>query len=290
MWVAFTLLAAFSQAWRNALQSELSKEVDALGVTLARFVYAGPMAALYLSGIYWLWPAALPTWSWQLGGFIVAAALMQILATGLMIRLFQMKNFAVGAGLAKSEALFAAIFGVVAFGTSLSTLGWLGVFVGAAAVLLLSGKDGFKQLSWPTLLTGMACGSAFALTSLWIREASLVVNAPFPHRAAWVLLLVISLQTLILLIYLALIKPDTLKHLQQRRISVLKISACSCLGSIGWFSAMALTAVPLVKTLGQIEVLFTLMVAALWLKQKVQVKEVGGLVLIAIAAILVIWG
>ncbi len=72
----------------------------------------------------------------------------------------------------------------------------------------------------------------------------------------------------------------------------LAISISSCLGSIGWFSAMSLTAVPYVKTLGQVEVFFMMLISSLWLKQrvKVKVKDMGGLVLIALAAVLVLWG
>jgi uncharacterized membrane protein len=44
-----------------------------------------------------------------------------------------------------------------------------------------------------------------------------------------------------------------------------------------------------VKTLGQVEVLLTMLVATFWLKNKVQRHEVIGLLLIAVAAILVMW-
>ena len=70
----------------------------------------------------------------------------------------------------------------------------------------------------------------------------------------------------------------------------LAISISSCLGSIGWFSAMSLTAVPYVKTLWQVEVFFLMLISSLWLKQRVKVKDMGGLVLIALAAVLVLWG
>ena len=52
MWIAFTVLAAFMQAWRNAFQSQLSQEVNIAGVTLARFIWAGPIALFYLFSLY----------------------------------------------------------------------------------------------------------------------------------------------------------------------------------------------------------------------------------------------
>ncbi len=48
MWIWFTLLAAVAQAGRNAFQKQLSVNVPVLGVTLARFFYAVPLASGYL--------------------------------------------------------------------------------------------------------------------------------------------------------------------------------------------------------------------------------------------------
>ncbi|MGC7891705.1 DMT family transporter [Vibrio anguillarum] len=289
-WILFTLLAAFMQSWRNAFQSRLATEVSTTGVTLARFLWAGPIAALYLITLYHFIPAKLPTLSLTFIAFIIGASLMQIIATALMVKLFKLNNYAVGAGLAKSEALVAAILGMIFFGTHLTGLGWIGVIVGGIGVFLMSTHGNVKQLSMPTVLLGLSCGSAFALTSLWVREASLALGLPFPHSAAWVLLLVISLQTLLLLIYLMVTDNNSLKQLWVRPKLTLLTSTSSCLGSIGWFSAMSLQTVPYVKTLGQIEIFFTMLISIFWLKQSVKIKDGLGLFLIAIAAILVMWG
>lgn len=288
-WIFFTLLAAFMQSWRNAFQSRLGQEVKVTGVTLARFLWASPIAGLYLSLLYFWRPVDAPTFTPTFTGFIVGAALMQIIATALMVQLFKMNNYAIGAGLAKSEALVAAVLGMLFFGTTLSLLGWLGVIIGGVAVFLMSAKSGFRSLSLTTVVLGLACGSSFALTSLWVREASLALGLPFPHSAAWVLLLVLSLQTLILVMFLLLRDRDSLKALWQRPKLTLLTSIASCVGSIGWFSAMSLQAVPYVKTLGQVEVFFTMLISAFWLRQRLQIKDALGLVLIAIAAIMVMW-
>ncbi|MCL1141385.1 DMT family transporter [Shewanella gaetbuli] len=289
MWIAFTVLAAFMQAWRNAFQSQLSKDVNVAGVTLARFIWAGPIALVYLIGLYCWQPVSAPQFNGNLLMFVVGASLMQILATGLMVKLFKMKNFAVGAGLAKSEALVAAILGMLFFGTQLDLIGWIGVVIGGVAIMLLSTVQGIKQLSLKTVLLGLACGGAFALTSLWVREASLQLTLPYTHSAAWVLFAVISLQTLILTTYLWFYDKLTLQALFQRPKLTLLISVCSCIGSIGWFTAMSLQAVPYVKTLGQIEVFFMLLISHFWLKQQVKINDMLGLILIAIAAVLVMW-
>lgn len=288
-WIVFTILAAFMQSWRNAFQSKLSTEVKTLGVTLSRFLWASPIAALYLIFLYQTKSVDLPVFHFTFISLIVAAALMQIVATALMVQLFKLNNYTIGAGLAKSEALAAAILGMLFFGTHLSMLGWVGVFLGGIGVFLLSTTSGFKGISLPTVMLGLCCGCAFALTSLWIREASLSLNLPFPYNAAWVLWLVISLQTLVLVAYIFIRDRATLMALWQRPTLTFLTSATSCFGSIGWFSAMSLEAVPYVKTLGQVEIFFTMLISIFWLKQKVKIKDGLGLGFVAIAAILVMW-
>ncbi|ENI4488226.1 DMT family transporter [Vibrio fluvialis] len=288
-WIFFTFLAAFMQSWRNAFQSRLSGDVKTAGVTLARFLWAGPLAALYLAVLYQVEPIALPTFNSLFVTFIVGASLMQILATALMVKLFKFNNYAVGAGLAKSEALVAAILGMLFFGTHLSFLGWIGVLLGGIGVFMLSAQGGFRQLSLPTILLGLGSGSAFALTSLWVREASLALGLPFPHSAAWVLLLVISLQTVLLVGYLLVRDIHTLTVLWSKPKLTALTSVSSCVGSIGWFSAMSLQAVPYVKTLGQVEIFFTMLISVFWLKQRVRIKDGLGLILVALAAVMVMW-
>lgn len=288
-WVLFTLGAVVLQTVRNALQSELSANVNTLGVTLARFLYAPPIAAVYLLLLYGFSNHTIPTFTPDFIGFVTLAAGFQIAATSFMVLLFKQRNFAIGAGLAKSEAVVAGVLGTVFFGSTLSVFGWLGILLGAVAVFVLSNGTQKSKLSVKTLAIGLLCGSCFALTSLFVREASLLLNVPFPYSAAWVLLWVLCIQTSCLLMYVSLKQPVVFSQLKKYTKATLATSVTSCLGSICWFSAMALQHVAYVKTLGQIEVLLTLVLAHFWLKNKVQPHEVIGLTLIACAAALVMW-
>lgn len=288
-WIFLTLLAVVMQTFRNGLQSQLSAHVNTLGVTLSRFIFATPIAVMYLILVNTFIPQSTPTFSTSFYLFVVLAALMQILATSLMVVLFKQRNFAIGAGLAKSEAIVAAILGTLFFGSFLSPLGWLGIIVGAVAVFVLSGMGSKTTLNLKTVMIGLACGGSFALTSLFVREASLALNLFFPHAAAWVLCWVLALQTLLLSAFIYLKQPHVIQQLLQHKKTVLLVSFTSCIGSIGWFSAMSLQHVAYVKTLGQVEVLSTILLSIFWLKQKVKWNEVLGLVLISIAAVLVMW-
>ncbi|MCF2949095.1 DMT family transporter [Paraglaciecola aquimarina] len=288
-WIFFTLGAVIMQTFRNALQSKLSATVSTSGVTLARFLFAPPIALLYLFLLYFFSDQVLPDFSFKFIGIVILASVLQIAATSLMVILFKQKNFAVGAGLAKSEALVAGVIGTLFFGSQLSLFGWIGIFVGAAAVFVLSGGGKKGELSIKTILIGLACGTCFALTSLYVREAAHLLDVPFPHSAAWVLLWVLCIQTSLLIIYIAMNNPQTFGHLKQNAKMTFSTSLTSCLGSICWFSAMALHHVAYVKTLGQLEVLFTIVIAVFWLKNPVKKHEIIGLLLIGFAALLVMW-
>jgi EamA domain-containing membrane protein RarD len=93
-----------------------------------------------------------------------------------MVILFKQKNFAIGAGLAKSEALVAGVLGMLFFGSYLSVLGWAGIIIGGVAVFILSSGNRLQGVSVKTLVIGLACGTCFALTSLLVREASHMLN------------------------------------------------------------------------------------------------------------------
>ncbi|MCG8494769.1 MAG: multidrug transporter [Enterobacterales bacterium] len=288
-WILFTLGAIVMQTVRNALQSKLSGAVNTSGVTLSRFILAPPIALVYLLILYSSSASQVPEFSGSFIIVILCASLLQIAATSLMVILFKQKNFAIGAGLAKSEALVAGVVGMLFFGSYLTPLGWAGILIGAIAVFVLSSGNRLHGISVKTMVIGLACGTCFALTSLLVREASHMLNVQHTVAAAWVLLWVLCVQTISLSGYIALTKPFVFRQLTNAKKQVLAISTVSCLGSICWFTAMALQHVALVKTLGQLEVLLTLVLSHYWLKNAVTKREIAGLLLIGLAAIFVMW-
>ena len=290
-WILFTLMAAFMQAWRNAFQKQLSSTVDVWGVTLARFLFGFPLAFAYIEWLYHIQPVeGVVHFTPKYWMYIFIAAVSQILATVLMVQLFKQKNFAIGVGLAKSEAILAAIIGVIFLSDHLSFLAWIGVLIGGYAVFLLSKGNQVTGLSSKTLMIGIGSGLSFAITSLLVREASLELsNLPFMHRASWVLVSVIGFQCITMLLYLSLFSRKTLAAMWQRIGLTLKVSICSFMASLGWFTAMSMVSVPVVKTLGQIEILFSLLISAYFFKEKLARAEHWGLALVVIAAMLVIW-
>ena len=116
-WIFLTLFAAFMQTLRNASQNKMSSSISSAGTTLSRFIFAEPVVCAYLLGIYIFTDITFSLPNVSIAPYALATAFFQIVATLLMVLLFKMQNYAVGAGLSKSEALAAALLGMIFFGT-----------------------------------------------------------------------------------------------------------------------------------------------------------------------------
>src|SRR5688572_25408158 len=113
LWIPVTIWAAFAQTVRNAAQRHLTAELGTLGATLVRFLYGLPFAALWLFLVQAFTGDSLPGATLPFLGWVVVGAVSQILATALLLRTMQARNFALGVAYSKTEVLQVAIFGFV---------------------------------------------------------------------------------------------------------------------------------------------------------------------------------
>lgn len=122
------------QAVRTAGQKQLSKELNAIATTFARFVFALPLVWLYLFLIHFHKDQAIVIPSFEFFMPATFAALAQILGTALVIIAFRYHNFAVATSLVKTEAVLTALMGVLLFDAVLSGVGWLSVVIGVILI------------------------------------------------------------------------------------------------------------------------------------------------------------
>ena len=62
------------------------------------------------------------------------------------------------------------------------------------------------------------------------------------------------------------------------------------LGSVGWFTAMALQNAAYVRAVGQVELIFTFLTSVIVFKEKVTVNEIFGTVLIVGGILVLLFG
>jgi drug/metabolite transporter (DMT)-like permease len=295
-WIAITVFAVVMQTVRTAGQKHLTAHLDAVGATLVRFLFGLPFAILYLAGLVLWLDTPLAPLNATFAGFALLASITQILATILLIYLFSLRNFAVGTTYARTEAFLTALVGAMFFGEWVSAQGWLAIVVSVAGVVVLTvARTSVKRSSlvsrlWNTsALVGLASGLCFALASLSIRKASLSFGIDdFLLTAGITLVTVVSLQTLMMLVYVAVKTPRQLIVIaHQWRVSLL-VGITSALGSIGWFTAMTLERASYVKALGQIEFVFALAVSTLFFRERTTALELGGMALLGVGVVLLV--
>ena len=294
-WIPITLGAALAQTLRNAAQRSLTGELGALGATLVRFLYGLPFALIWLA-IAWVvfaggdgWPAITMSFlSWT-----VVAAISQIVATALLLRNMEERNFAIGVAYSKSEIIQVAVFGLVLLGDTVSAPAVASIVIATVAVMLLSLPAGHHSLSavvrgWASrsALLGLGSGAAFGMAAVGYRGAALALHTPsIVFAAAESLVWAQTFQTALLGGYLIWCERAVVAAvIRAWRVSMLA-GAMGAVGSACWFTAMAMQPVAQVRTLGLIELYFSYLVSRRIFREQLGAAELAGLVLLALGLV-----
>ena len=214
---------------------------------------------------------------------MIAGGVAQIIGTSCLISAVVKGNFSVGTTLSKTEAAQAALFGLVVLGDAITASIALGILVSLAGVACLSWSQGsfLSNLSRRSLFLGLISGTGFAVAAVCFRGASLSLEfGEFFERAALTVLVAVSLQSIIMGAYLLVREPGELARVFKNwRISSV-IGCVGMLASLCWFSAMTLNSAAIVRAVGQIELLFTLLTTIWLFKERLRVVQLLGMVLI----------
>jgi drug/metabolite transporter (DMT)-like permease len=291
LWIPFTIIAAFGQVARNAMQRSLTGPLGTWGATNIRFLFGFPFSLVFFAVVIVVtgdavpWPPA-AFWPWLLLG-----ALSQIAATGLMLLAMNDRSFVVTTAYIKTEAIQAAIFGFVFLGDRLTVLKVVAIVIATIGVVITAlrpgAEKGFAEIK-PTLV-GLVAGGAFALSAIGFRGAIITVpGVSFVTAASYTLVFGLFVQTLVLTIYLLLRAPDVLAKILRLWKPSMLAGFMGAFASQFWFLAFALTAAANVRTLALVEVLFAQAVSYYTFKQPMSARELSGIVLIVIGVALLV--
>ena len=289
LWVVFTLLAAAGQTVRNAMQRELTATLGTVGATHVRFLFGFPFAILFLVVVSLAMGRTLPQpglvfWPWVLLG-----ALAQIAATGLMLTAMNDRSFVVTIAYIKTEAMQAAVFGLIFLGDKVTLPMAAAIAVATAGVVLMSRKGAAAGGLKPTLL-GLAAGGMFALSATGYRGAILSLGEPsFVLAATCTVTVGLVLQAALLTLYLALLQRDVLGAIMRAWRPSLFAGFMGATASEFWFLAFALASVANVRTLALVEVLFAQAISFFIFKQATTIREALGMTMIVAGVALLIW-
>jgi len=297
IWIPITIVAAFCQNLRSALQKHLKGKLSTGGATYVRFFYAWPFALVYIWGLNEF--AGMPYPEIQ-GNFILYCILggaSQIIFTALLVWLFSFRNFAVGTTFSKTETAQVALIAFLLLGDTLTIGAILAIAVSVIGVMAMSVAQ--TNITFRTLLSGLTEKSTLiGLTSglflgasvVFFRGAALELDYDgFIMPAAFTLAVAVVIQTIIMGVYLVWREPGQMTACIKNWKWAGAVGVAGVLGSIAWFSAFTLENAALVRAVGQIELVFTFIASVVFFREKSTGLEIIGILLVCLGIILILF-
>jgi drug/metabolite transporter (DMT)-like permease len=211
-----------------------------------------------------------------------------------VVALFKERNFAVGITFKKTEVIQTMLVGVLLLGELVSWGGFAAIALGLVGLLLLSGgkeAGGFHLSDFRNRAAGLgiASGILFAFSAVSYRGASLTLAADDPLlRAGVTLMAVVAMQTLVMVVWLALRERGEMGRVWGARRVAVWIGLTSMGGSLCWFIAFTLQNAAYVKALGQVELILSILASTLFFKEKITSREAIGMAILVASILLLI--
>lgn len=298
IWIPVAVTAALFQCWRTALQQKLRGQMSVNAAGFVRYLYGAPMALLLFVLALTVTGQPVPTANPTFLIWCAAGGLFQILATNLLIMSFGYRNFAVGTAYSKTETVQSAIIALIVLHEALSPFAWIGIIVGLVGVMTLSlAGRGFNARALaqatvqPAALCGLGAGLIFGFTTVFIKLANLSIEGDsMVVRALFALVLTNAMQIVMQGTFLLWREPAELKKAFTSWRTSMWVGTLSASGSACWFTGFAIADVALVRAVGQIEIVFTLLFSRFYLHEKLRRADIQGLVLVVAGVVLVLLG
>ncbi len=278
------------------MQQRLRNSLSPNGAGFVRYAFGAPWSLAAVAVIA-LTGRALPHPGLHFWGTVTLGGIAQILGTNLLIRAFGLRDFAIGTAYSKTEALQTGVISVLFLGEVLPWRGWLGVISSLGGVIVLASKGDLSKVrsifsTTPldkAMWAGIGAGSGFAVAAVCIRSASKSLGSGQPIvRALMTLAVMNTIQLLINGTWLAIVNRSEFTAIAQAwRISAL-VGLLSVAGSAGWAIGMTLQEAAVVRTVGQIDLVFAFVVARFVFHEERETSEYIGSALVIFGVILVL--
>lgn len=283
MWIILTLLAVFFQIFRNLEQKNLSKKVDAITSSWARFIMPFPIAIILVLLTF-------QNYNFVFFKYILTNAFFQMLGSIFLIKAMQSKNFSIAVALGKTETIQALIIGYFFYNLKILPFKILLLILSFIGIILMSDfkfknrQEFIDSIKNPKNFYGILCGSCFAITAFNLKDATQILINENYHiflASTIVLLWTIFFQN----IFFILIKIKekslissikSLWHAQNRK-SFFIASIFSFIGSFFWYSAYSFGEVLGVKILAQIEIIIAILISIYYFNEKHNLKNLIGI-------------
>jgi drug/metabolite transporter (DMT)-like permease len=298
IWIPIAVAAALFQCWRTAMQQKLRNLLSVNGAGFVRYLYGMPTALVLLLIAIEVTGASVPALNPLFILWCVLGGVCQIVATNLLIMSFGYRNFAVGTAYSKTETVQSAVLAYFVLHEHLRSMAWIGMGVGLTGVMTLSlaGRgmkpgDLLAATVQPAAVCGLGSGFVFAFTTVFNKLGNQTLTGDsLVVRALFTLVITNILQIGMQGAWLYWREPAELRKAFTTWRSSMWVGTLSGCGSACWFTGFAIAEVALVRAVGQIEIVFTLLFSRFYLKEILKRTDVAGLSLVVFGVLLVILG
>jgi drug/metabolite transporter (DMT)-like permease len=272
-------------------QKNIIEDVGVLASAYSRFIFALPFVALlavFFLGVEEL--LILKNLSVKTLFFLVTASICQILFTIILIKLFTLRSFAIGVAFSKTEVIQTTLLEVTIIGFILTSHVMLAIIIGFIGMLFMSkqkliGNVGYNTLFFKQVTLGVSCGIFLGLSSVLYKVALDSVTSDVIYKKVLILsFLALAFQSAIFGIYI-LVTEGTQNALKLMLIwkRGLPVGFFACAATFCWFYAFSLVDATLVRAVGQLEIVFSVLISFIFYKEKITVFELIGMSLITIS-------
>lgn len=295
LWIPITIVAAFFQNLRSAIQKHLKDRLSNSGAAYARFFYALPFSIAYVVALERFTDFELPDLNPRFLLYCLLGGLSQIIFTVTLLTMFSYRSFAVGTTFSKLEVVMVMVFGALLLGDMPGTYGAIAIGVSALGLMVLSigqshlsFRGMIRGLAEKSTLMGLVCAAWLGASVVFFRGASLALgHDSFIMAAAFTLAVSLVIQTILMGGWLVVREPGELTCVLHNWRWAGLVGLSGVIASIGWFTAFTIENAGYVRALGQIELVFTYIATVAVFREKVSLLETFGIILVS-AGILVI--
>ena len=290
-WVLITVVASLSQTLRSVFQKNIIEDVGVLASAYSRFIFALPfvalLAVLFLGAQEIVLLKTISVKGWF---FLIAASICQILFTIILIKLFTLRSFAIGVAFSKTEVIQTTLLEIIIIGFILTSHVFLSIIIGFIGMLFMSkqkliGKLGYNSLFLKQVTLGVLCGIFLGLSSVLYKVALDNVITDLIYKKVLVLsFLALAFQSVIFGAYIISTegKQNVLKLFSIWKKG-LPVGFFGCAATFCWFSAFSLIDATFVRAVGQLEIVFSVLISYIFYKEKITGFELIGMSLITIS-------
>ena len=300
IWILAAIFAAACQTGRSAFQKNMISKLGEYGAAYIRFCYALPFTTL----IWLTWISIpgnnIPDLSIYSIVMCLVGSIFQVLFTYVLMKVFSHKNFATGIAFSKTEVILIAGLEITLLSAAFSISIMFGIILGVISVLLLSYAKKADSVSKTFILllksimsigtlVGLLSGLLLAGSVVAFRVSIISVDAPLLDKSLFISFIAIVFQTIFVGFYLFINKRNEFQAVIKYWKPSLPAGLCGTGATFGWFVAFGLTTAAEVRAVGQIELIFSILLSVLFFKEKIKKTELTGIILLGLSILIIIF-